>query len=132
MILVIGGAYQGKTHFVTEHFPINEQELINGENCNLDELVGAKAINHFERLVYQFMIEKKLILPFMEDLLQKNNDIVIITTEIGCGLVPIDKFDREYRETVGRACCELVKRANQVYRVQSGIATKIYDRLAVK
>ena len=50
---------------------------------------------------------------------------VITLVELGCGLIPSDAFEREYRETVGRISCELAKKADAVYRVCCGIATQI-------
>ena len=34
-------------------------------------------------------------------------------------------FEREYREAVGRICTELVKHADEVYRVTCGIGERI-------
>ena len=50
---------------------------------------------------------------------------VITMAELGCGLIPTDTFDREYRETVGRISCEMAKKADAVYRVCCGIAIQI-------
>lgn len=50
---------------------------------------------------------------------------VITMAELGCGLIPMDTFDRDYREIVGRISCELAKKAEAVYRVCCGIATQI-------
>ncbi|MCI5827626.1 MAG: bifunctional adenosylcobinamide kinase/adenosylcobinamide-phosphate guanylyltransferase [Lachnospiraceae bacterium] len=50
---------------------------------------------------------------------------VITVAELGCGLIPVDAFDREYRETVGRISCELAKKADAVYRVCCGIPMQI-------
>ena len=33
--------------------------------------------------------------------MQKNPDIVLVSNELGYGVVPIDAFDRNYRETTG-------------------------------
>ena len=50
---------------------------------------------------------------------------VITIAELGCGLIPTDTFEREYRETVGRISCELAKKADAVYRVCCGIPMQI-------
>jgi len=57
--------------------------------------------------------------------LSAHMDIVIICDEMGSGLVPIDAFQREYRDTVGKICCELAKKADTVTRVYCGIGTVI-------
>lgn len=50
---------------------------------------------------------------------------VITMSELGCGLIPMDGFDRDYRETVGRISCALAKNADAVYRVCCGIPIQI-------
>jgi len=56
----------------------------------------------------------------VEDFLRENRDAVIISAEVGYGLVPIDAFERKYREAVGRVNCYLAGEAEQFYRVVCG------------
>ena len=55
----------------------------------------------------------------------RDKDIIIVCDEVGCGIVPIDKNENDYREKVGRCCCALAKTADSVERVYSGIAAVI-------
>ncbi|WP_099467975.1 bifunctional adenosylcobinamide kinase/adenosylcobinamide-phosphate guanylyltransferase [Konateibacter massiliensis] len=128
MIFVIGSAYQGKTAFVKERFSIKEEEIADGESCSYGELYKAKAVNHFEWLIYRLMKEERPVEAFVEELLMKNKELIIILAEIGSGLVPVDAFDRIYREKVGRTGCLIVKYADEVYRIHCGIGTKIYEK----
>ena len=41
-----------------------------------------------------------------------------MTAEVGYGLVPVDAFERQYREAVGRICTNLAACADRVDRVQ--------------
>ena len=41
--------------------------------------------------------------------------------EVGCGVVPIDPFERLWREEVGRLCCDMAEDAETVVRVVCGI-----------
>lgn len=52
-------------------------------------------------------------------------DRILVTNEIGCGIVPLDPFERAYREQTGRICCELAKRSEQVWRVSCGLGQRI-------
>ncbi|WP_243038271.1 bifunctional adenosylcobinamide kinase/adenosylcobinamide-phosphate guanylyltransferase [Blautia sp. AF34-10] len=54
-------------------------------------------------------------------LLQKNPEICIVTNELGYGVVPIEPFDRKWREKTGRICTELAAKADSVTRVVCGI-----------
>jgi adenosyl cobinamide kinase/adenosyl cobinamide phosphate guanylyltransferase len=50
---------------------------------------------------------------------------VIELAEIGSGIVPVQKEERIYRETAGRAGCVLAAHAASVYRVICGLAVPI-------
>ena len=57
---------------------------------------------------------------------RKNKDTIVIADEIGNGIVPLDAFEREYREQTGRAEILLAKKkADEVVRVICGIGQKI-------
>lgn len=56
------------------------------------------------------MADGKDIIAVIDEILEKNHDITIISAEIGYGVVPMDKCDREWRETVGRTCCYIAKK----------------------
>ena len=60
-----------------------------------------------------------------EQILQENPDLIVVTAEVGYGLVPVDAFERQYREAVGRICTNLAACADRVDRVQCGIGTRI-------
>ena len=57
----------------------------------------------------------------MEALLTYRQDIILIMDEVGLGIVPLQREDRDYRELVGRAGCFLAKRASKVERVLCGV-----------
>lgn len=48
-------------------------------------------------------------------------DSIVTCAEIGCGVVPLDRFERVWREEVGRACCLLAERAERVERMVCGL-----------
>jgi len=50
---------------------------------------------------------------------------IIICDELGCGVVPLDRADREWRERTGRLCCELAAKADRVDRVFCGLVMQI-------
>ena len=60
-----------------------------------------------------------------EQILQENPELIVVTAEVGYGLVPVDAFERQYREAVGRICTNLAACADRVDRVQCGIGTRI-------
>lgn len=129
MKLIIGGSHQGKKQYVTERFGIAEQEILCGEVCALDAFMTnarvTKAVNCFHIWVKRALQADIDVWMQVEGLLQENPSIIIIGNEIGCGIVPMDAFERRYREETGRIFCKLAKEADEVVRVTCGIGTQI-------
>lgn len=123
MILIVGGAYQGKENFARQLFP--EVEWVDGKTCALDEIFLKKGILHLQAYIRRAMREEKDLSDLAEKILASSE--VVVTDEIGYGIVPIDAFEREYREKTGRICTELAYGACKVYRVICGIGTVIKE-----
>ncbi len=126
MILIIGGAYQGKLAYAKDRYP--EIVWTDGGTCGKEELLECNGIFHFHKLIERMMRDGrdiKSLLELADRLVIKNPEIVIVTDEIGYGIVPADVFEREYRENTGRVCTALAAKAEEVYRVICGIGTKI-------
>ena len=64
---------------------------------------------------------EEVMYRYLDMILKKNPNAVITCDEIGCGIVPIDKTDRLWREMSGDACQYLALRAAKVCRVVCGI-----------
>ena len=50
---------------------------------------------------------------------------IVTMDEVGCGIVPLDKRERDYREAVGRAGQILAAHADTVYRMICGVPVQI-------
>ena len=50
---------------------------------------------------------------------------IIISDEVGNGIVPLDKLERQYRECLGRILIEAAQRADRVERVICGLGQRI-------
>ena len=55
----------------------------------------------------------------------ESSTVIVVSNEIGMGIVPGDKLTRLYRDMVGRANQEIAKEADEVFLVVSGISLKI-------
>lgn len=130
MKLVIGGFAQGKLNMVVKTIQGNSYLVFDGKLPNDEQMQNKKKeklviINHFHLWVREEIKQdrnpKEDILTFLD----KNKDCVIISDEIGNGIVPIDAFERAYRETTGRILIELADRADEVVRVICGIQQRI-------
>lgn len=123
MKFVTGGANQGKFEYAEKLY--SDAEWANGAVCSFQELLSCQAVDHFHLFVRRWLQEGKTPQELTGAILEKNRELIIVCDEIGCGLVPTDSFERMYRESVGRICTELVKYADEVYRVTCGIGVRI-------
>lgn len=125
MNLVIGGAFQGKKAYAAETFSIAREEICDGAVCGREELFAAKMVVHFHEYVRRNLEDTVFLQELPARLKEENPEVVLVINELGYGVVPVDAFDRAYRESVGRLCCVLAKEAEQVHRVTLGIGTVI-------
>lgn len=129
MKLVIGGFAQGKLHYVLKKYgrenciiwdgAISDQELSAGE-------ANRKIVfNHFHHWVKERLSQGGCPREECQALLEKYPDCIIISDEIGNGIVPVDAAQREWREKTGRLLVELAGQAEEVERILCGISQKI-------
>ncbi|MBP1561515.1 MAG: bifunctional adenosylcobinamide kinase/adenosylcobinamide-phosphate guanylyltransferase [Oscillospiraceae bacterium] len=122
MIMITGGAYQGKTEFVRSRFLCS---ITDGEACDLDSVFSAECIGNYHLLVKRLLARGDDPIAFTERLCRENPDLIVIMNEIGGGIVPIEKEDRIWREQVGRAGCIIADISDTVVRICCGIPTVI-------
>ncbi|MCI8375413.1 MAG: adenosylcobinamide kinase [Lachnospiraceae bacterium] len=125
MVLVTGGAFQGKKAYAMETFSLEEAVTADGASCFWDDIYRAQAILHFHEYIRRCLEAGREVDTLADRLFRRNPEAVIVVNELGSGVVPVEAFDRHYRETTGRICCELAKRASEVHRVVCGIGTVI-------
>lgn len=123
MIMVIGGAHQGKLTYAKQMWP--DTVWADGKTCREETLFCCGGIYDFQEYIAGRMREGADLSCLPERLSAANPDIVIVTDEIGYGIVPMERRLREYRELTGRICTELAARAKEVHRVICGIGTRI-------
>lgn len=129
MKLIIGGAYQGKLTYAIEHFQRQETDFLDGAVWEAVTRVQdndfPQGINHLHLYIRTCLQQERDPLTEIQSLIERYPDIILISDEVGCGIVPVDPFERQYREVTGRICCYLAKEAEEVIRVTCGIGRKI-------
>lgn len=129
MRVVIGGAHNGKRNFVKKYLHqvnVNNYFLFEGEIpefdfTNDDTIV----IANFEKLVLEYghLREDEIVailIGKVMDLDAKTN-VICICTDIGRGIVPLDKNERKLRDTCGRLYQALFSQSEHVLRIWYGI-----------
>lgn len=109
MELYIGGYKQGKLKYVRDKYPDADDRILNDFHLWIKKLMkdGENAS------------EKAL------EYIKSNPECIIICDEIGNGIVPMDEFERKYREELGRILCDVADKADSVERIICGIGQKI-------
>ena len=101
MIFVTGPLYAGKREYICRALHWSPEELARLAVWDAQELVRDAS----PETVLQTLCDKA----------------VVIATEIGGGVVPVDPAERAYRERAGRLACLLAARADTVIRVCCGL-----------
>ena len=131
MKLVIGGRAQGKLNYVLQHMTDENYQIYDGVFPDGEELFNRSnrneilIVNHFHKWVNKELKENRNPEEKLEAFLKKGVRFVIISDEIGNGIVPVDAFERDYRERTGRMLITLASQADEVVRVICGIGQKI-------
>lgn len=102
-VLIIGGAHQGKSEYARKKYR-REPDM--------------KSLHLMVRSLIQ---EGKDPRANVLSMLEQCSEWLVTCDEIGCGIVPIEKTDRRWREQTGRLLCELAQCADIVERVSCGI-----------
>ena len=131
MILIIGGSFQGKEEFAKKLIGQQKGGEENWEQlvCRGDEpwqkALEKTCLVNFHGFIRQLQ-ETEEAEKFLCQVL-KSEPLLITMDEVGCGIVPLKKEERDYREAVGRAGQKLAAAAREVWRVQCGIPVRIKE-----
>ena len=131
MIFVIGGYSQGKTDYVKNRFITEEIKFVEGSELITDskadfENTGKRIIiNNINSLIANIINDGKNPEDAIKEIINDYPNAVIMSDEVGNGIVPIDKKERLIREKIGRVQCLLAEEAEEVIRVICGIGQRI-------
>ena len=125
MIFVTGGCFQGKQQWVLQNCQVQPFRVGRWGSLQYGSNQKCRCTGSFSFAGAPLDAGRQNPADETEKILSDNPDIVIITDEIGSGIVPLDVKEREWREVHGRICCQLAGRADAVFRVIAGIGQKI-------
>ena len=126
MILVFGGAYNGKNDFVKEKFNINEDHIFYCKDDTID--FSKKVICGLHKFTYNNVLKNINSLDYIKNNINLFEGKIIICDEISSGIVPLKKEERMWREETGRCLQYLSKESSCIYRIFCGIPTIIKGR----
>lgn len=125
MKLYIGGACQGKLALACQENGMRMKEACYCEFCAKEDIYQAGLIYGLHHYVRRFIFSDGEKDELLRRLQAENPRAILVCDEVGCGVVPTDRREREYREYTGRILTELAGGAGAVIRVYCGIGEKL-------
>ena len=119
MILIIGGAYQGKLDFAKEAFGITDSDV---HTCGVGEIDFSK------RCIYkieEFTAHCDDPIGYFQTHREQWQDSILILQDIFCGVVPMGAENRAWRQRTGRLAQYLSREATQVSRIFCGLEQRL-------
>ena len=127
MIVIFGGAYQGKLEYAKENFNISDDEVFvcSEDSTAIDNAMSKKIIYGLENFTFACV---KAGLEAREELAARREELrdkIIICADISQGIVPLDADQRAWREMNGRCMLWLGREADRVIRVFCGLGQDV-------
>lgn len=119
MILIIGGAYQGKLDFAKKSFGFREEDIFTCTPGKID--FSERCINKVQESIWR--MEDPI--GFFRANRAQWADSVMILDDVSCGVVPMGAENRAWRENVGRLMQYLAGEAEQVSRIFCGLELRL-------
>ena len=117
MIFVIGPLFSGKQDYIMQALGWSETDFLEKAVRDVQNL-AAEAAETVGASTFPLDDLQEKLRSLADRLSQKE---VVIATETGCGVIPLDPQERRNREAAGRLSCLLAERAETVVRICCGI-----------
>ena len=123
MILILGGAYQGKRSFAKRTFRLSEEDIFTCEGSYMD--LSKRCICNLEEFTFSCIQEGLDPLEQFKTLANQKSDTVFICQDIFCGVVPMERNLRLWRDATGKLCQYLASECDSVYRIYCGLEQRL-------
>jgi adenosylcobinamide kinase/adenosylcobinamide-phosphate guanylyltransferase len=119
MVLIYGGAFQGKTEYVMSKYSLETKDIF---FCGSNEIdFTKKVINGLHIFIFESLQSPSDPEQYIRNNLEKFKDKIIICDDISCGVVPVTALERKWRECTGRCMMLLAGESDSVIRVFCGL-----------
>ncbi len=123
MILILGGAWQGKLELAKREFGLREEDVFDCSGPEID--FCRRCIRHLEDFTLACAGEGLDPVDYFERHAEDWRDSVLICRDVFCGVVPTDPLMRLWRNETARLCKYLADRAERVSRVFCGLEQRL-------
>lgn len=119
MILIIGGAYQGKLDFAKERFSVEESDIFTCTDGGID--FSKRCIRKIET----FAADNEDPVAYFQNRWEQWQNCILILEDVFCGIVPMGEENRAWRQKTGRLAQYLAGQAQQVSRIFCGLEQRL-------
>lgn len=121
MILIFGGAYQGKLDYALKRWAVTEAEVFYCSDEDTTMPGDKKIVYEIDRWILALVRNQIDVAGKIKDFIAENKDVIVICNDISCGIVPLGEDMRAWREETGRGMAVLAQQSNEVVRLFCGI-----------
>ena len=135
MIFITGGAHQGKLDYAKNNYKLSDSDIadcadMDTDKLDTDKLYEKRCITNLQLIARDSKDQTpKALEDFVSALISREQttgiEYILIMDNVGSGIVPIKKEDRDYREAAGRLGCLIAESSRTVIRVICGIGQQI-------
>ena len=119
MVLIIGGAYQGKLDFAHKQYGITKEEIY---ICTAGEIDFSKQCIY---KIEEFTHHHPDPIGYFKANRERWENSILICQDIFSGVVPMGAENRAWRQKTGRLCQYLAAEAEQVIRIFCGLEQRL-------
>ena len=123
MVLIIGGAYQGKLDFAKEAFGITEEDVFVCKDSEID--FSKRCIYALEEFTLACVREGKDPASYLQEHREAWENSIFICQDFFCGVVPMEAEARAWRQITGRLAQYLSREAGRVSRIFCGLEQRL-------
>ncbi len=118
MELYIGGYGQGKLEYVLKVSGCDRKHVVSRPQQIMKYAQNDTVIFYlFHKWFYEEIQKGSHPEEEMEEVIAHYEKIMIISNEVGNGIVPMHAADRQYRDRLGAYLCRIAQRAERVERI---------------
>jgi len=114
-----------KELFDTFEEPVNVVEILKNIDDKYDVILFECLTTYLGNLYYYQLDVQKQIDDLVDALSNMRSEIIVVTNEVGWGIIPENPIARQYAEMLGKTNTRLAGVAKEVYLVVSGIGVRI-------
>ena len=123
MILIIGGAYQGKLDYAKAAFSLAPEDIFTCTGTEID--FSKPCVNALEEFCYACIQHDIDPIEYVKAHREDWQDSILICNDLSSCVVPMDPVQRQWRHATGRLCQYLAGHAERVSRIFCGLEQRL-------